>query len=627
MAHRFLVETFSPVVDHLATVAVNSGGTGYAVDDILTIVGGTGSAATVRVTSESGGVIDGVSIETSGSYTVNPSTPNSATGGGGSSVSLDVGFATEETWLMVAKALMDAAVLGRVIGVAVVAGGTGYVVDDEITLSTGTSLFAARFRVSSVAAGVVDGIDPVSCGAYSTLPDVTSASHATTGGTGTGLTVDVATEAPHSAVFAAAGTGYVVGDIVTLSGGSLHAGESASQFIVTGETAGVVDTVEPYRIGRYDTLPTNPVTTTGGTGSSLTLTLTQESFIHSGENSENYFDGITPFELWLEGVNLAGTNPQCGVKAHLNGNSSPIDEVLGLRVATAFSDAVTFDNQVGGSPTQFATLTTVGIGACIPMTASGSATLFASYQPRRVAFVVSMSPSYETGHLGCFVPFIDSPSTFYPAPFMVSGTISVASIEHNQPFIGQGTNQESSQHASFLHGGENSPTFPITAIREQTGTWRQFEPEASNDLPAIRFWPYESLLENADTAPNIDLGVGNVLQINTNVTQQNAILQEIGNSTGLTNVFTRNGNIFPSPFGPGGDDLYYLAPIIVWREDNAGAQDIYGEIEGFYAIQAIDLNAEDRIKDGAGQQFFVYPDTTSSADRRFIALLEGSNAL
>ena len=90
MAHRFMIETFTPAVDHLDTVAVNSGGTGYTVNDILTLAGGTGTAATVRVTSVAGGVIDGIAKETGGIYTVNPSTPNSPTGGTGSSASLDV---------------------------------------------------------------------------------------------------------------------------------------------------------------------------------------------------------------------------------------------------------------------------------------------------------------------------------------------------------------------------------------------------------------------------------------------------------------------------------------------------------------------------------------------------------
>lgn len=57
----------------IATLAVNAGGTGYAVGDKFLIAGGTFSdQATGIVTSETGGVVDGVAILDAGTYTVNP---------------------------------------------------------------------------------------------------------------------------------------------------------------------------------------------------------------------------------------------------------------------------------------------------------------------------------------------------------------------------------------------------------------------------------------------------------------------------------------------------------------------------------------------------------------------------
>jgi hypothetical protein len=63
---------------------VFSGGTGYSVSDILTVVGGTGTAATLTVTAETGGVITAVSITTPGDYSVNPPSPSSVTDAGNS---------------------------------------------------------------------------------------------------------------------------------------------------------------------------------------------------------------------------------------------------------------------------------------------------------------------------------------------------------------------------------------------------------------------------------------------------------------------------------------------------------------------------------------------------------------
>lgn len=84
------------LIDEAASVAVNAGGTGYAVDDILTVSGGTletaGAAATVRVTSVSSGVVTGVSVETGGEYSSTPANPASTTGGTGTGCTVDITY-------------------------------------------------------------------------------------------------------------------------------------------------------------------------------------------------------------------------------------------------------------------------------------------------------------------------------------------------------------------------------------------------------------------------------------------------------------------------------------------------------------------------------------------------------
>lgn len=59
---------------HVTAAAVNNGGSGHALNDIITVsltdgtYAGEGTAATLRVTGETGGVIDSVSVETAGDY-------------------------------------------------------------------------------------------------------------------------------------------------------------------------------------------------------------------------------------------------------------------------------------------------------------------------------------------------------------------------------------------------------------------------------------------------------------------------------------------------------------------------------------------------------------------------------
>lgn len=82
-----VVEVSSEGVIGASAVAINAGGTGYTVDDILTVGGGSPDrACTLRVTSVSTGVIDGVEVVDPGDYTSDgslPSNPVSVTGGTG----------------------------------------------------------------------------------------------------------------------------------------------------------------------------------------------------------------------------------------------------------------------------------------------------------------------------------------------------------------------------------------------------------------------------------------------------------------------------------------------------------------------------------------------------------------
>ena len=78
-----------------------------------------------------------------------------------------------------------------------------------------------------------------------------------------------------SAVIAGGGTGYTIGDVLTLSGGTLFSGKNPTTFkVATLGASNAVATVTLGEVGFYTVLPTNPVSVTGGTGSGCTLTVT-----------------------------------------------------------------------------------------------------------------------------------------------------------------------------------------------------------------------------------------------------------------------------------------------------------------------------------------------------------------
>lgn len=78
----------------VATAAIANGGTGYAVDDLLTVSGGTAvTAAILKVKAVDGsGVITSVSINEEGEYTANPTNPVSVTGGTGTGATFTLTF-------------------------------------------------------------------------------------------------------------------------------------------------------------------------------------------------------------------------------------------------------------------------------------------------------------------------------------------------------------------------------------------------------------------------------------------------------------------------------------------------------------------------------------------------------
>jgi hypothetical protein len=82
------------------TVAPANPGTGYVVGNVLTVVGGTGTAATYRVDSvDAAGAVTGISLISSGDYTVQPTSPMLTTGGAGTGCRLRLKYANASEML------------------------------------------------------------------------------------------------------------------------------------------------------------------------------------------------------------------------------------------------------------------------------------------------------------------------------------------------------------------------------------------------------------------------------------------------------------------------------------------------------------------------------------------------
>jgi len=119
--------------------AIVSGGTGYAVNDTVTVVGGIYSQpASFTVTSVSGGVVTGISIASNGQYSIYPTNNvSTVTNGSGSGLTLTLTFGTG-------------------------AGGTGTYTISNSSITIGSeSMYALNFSILPNSDGAFQGADVV----------------------------------------------------------------------------------------------------------------------------------------------------------------------------------------------------------------------------------------------------------------------------------------------------------------------------------------------------------------------------------------------------------------------------------------------------------------------------------
>jgi hypothetical protein len=122
--------------------------------------------------------------------------------------------------------------------------------------------------------GTVTAVTVTSAGTnYTSTPTATISVPTTAGGVQATFTfwMQLALTAP---TITSGGSGYTVGDVLTFSGGVLGSGGYASTVTVSTVSAGVITGITITNYGAYTTVPTSPVSVTGGTGTGATFTPT-----------------------------------------------------------------------------------------------------------------------------------------------------------------------------------------------------------------------------------------------------------------------------------------------------------------------------------------------------------------
>ncbi len=159
----------------IVTSTLNSGGSGYAVNDTFTITNpteGGGNTASGHVTGVSGGVVTTYVIDVAGGgYKVQTGRTTTATSGSGTGLTIDIG-----------------SVGTGIAQVYVKAAGTGYAVNDTFTINGGSPL--ATGHVTTISGSTVTGVIIDTPGQGYAVNTSGIATTATSGG-GTGLTIEV----------------------------------------------------------------------------------------------------------------------------------------------------------------------------------------------------------------------------------------------------------------------------------------------------------------------------------------------------------------------------------------------------------------------------------------------------
>jgi hypothetical protein len=299
------------VGDGINQVAITAAGSGYTGVPTVSFTGGGGTGA--AGTAVLGFPINSIAVNTAGSYATNPTVSVGAPGSGA-------------TFTHTMKA----------VSATQVAGGSGYVANDTITLTGGSSSVATILTVTSVdGGGAVTGVSVSTPGNYTVLP-TSPVAQGSTSGSGTGATFTVLWGLLAITV-TANGTGYTSASALVVSGGGGTGGATGT---ITLSTTGIVIGINITNRGTaYASAPTVGFTGGSGTGATATVTI--------GANN-------TPQTTSATYVFAGGTNGNSGVTAatllgadgsHPTGMYALRNSQLSLFALVDCSDSTTFSTQ------------------------------------------------------------------------------------------------------------------------------------------------------------------------------------------------------------------------------------------------------------------------------------------
>lgn len=511
--------------------------------------------------------------------------------------------------------------------VAVNAGGTGHAVGDiiDITNGAGVSDYVTQLEVTSVAAGVIDGVRVYNGGAYSVNPTpLTANAQTATTGSGISATFDLTYAATGWTLLArtqeldtidsvaAAGSGYSIGNVLTAQGGALDTDGGGAEFTATVATvggSGEVLTVTLTTRGRYEVFPTDPVIMAGGAGSGCTLNVTPRN-ITTGEDI-----------VVMQGDAGSSTAPIVGFKTYSDetdeqGSNSVFNwAVFGMTSWGASSQLYQQPNITAGfDASDDITTSTSGDGAFVPLmdfAVSGyNIDMWVSATGRRVVVTFKVRDATTVNYPHCAFGLLNQFGIVneYAYPAFIAGTSDRKRVWYLDSLSVYGGITEVIQR---LHG----PTF----VFQPTGSWIEVKNASigsnqttvvsystGNDSPRAQVWP---------------LGSSNVHE-NT-IDQTFIAAPSVGFDQADLTLSVNAIRLYRTP--DTGGDLFPLMPLSYLRNDSAtDIFTVFGEVDGVFWMDKageVTLSSEDRIRQGSAR-YTIFQNGTRVNDWSYMALRE-----
>ena len=525
--------------DTVATVAsIVDGGTGYNVGDLVAVVGGTGTVvAVLEVTTEAGNVVTGLQINDPGIYSVQPAGT----------------LATAKTT------------------------GSG---DDALTVTltwnSGVTGIATSAYVTNAGSSTVTPTNPVAT---------------TASASGTGLIFDLTwaetawetlmnlePQEAVSAVVVAGGSGYAVGDKITVVGGAGTVIEYAI-FEVATLAATAVATVTLDTAGYYHTVTGNPAATSAivpGVGVGCTLTVTYQGYESATETDFKQLilhNTTEDVYVGIEAFNLASNDADCWRVCQFTGFASLL---------------VKFSEQPG-----------YGGDECYVTLHDSTFVYNLSITDRRIAgiFNIGSGSTYTNMFLGLIDPYMTAAE--YPYPSISLGCVS--------------TPVKYTYSGSSIGGMHN----PGSALSTQAGPG--LIRKADGTFDTIRNWYYTGSYILSDWSKTALYPIGNHGYIPKLAEER---WYDIANQDSWFNVV----RVFDVDDAAQEkikrlNDLYTLVPVILV---NGPDYKMIGRLSGVYWFDNADgaLAANDRIW-VSGVAYRVYPNCKKSNKNNMFCIEEG----